>query len=231
MAITIAFIILLFICIYITGGNVTASWILFFVGIIGLIVYGVVKAKDDQNNDENNNFNDYDKISTTQTHQPPISPKSTPSNQHTLPIKKTVLIQQTNIQERMCKYKEMFANCDTVEEIINCYIAFNNAETCFKPSEIEILKHYMKFNSKFKFQEWTREDLTNRVKKAVSSSRTVTSVVVDANTTAERAELIHSLVSELNRAAINMADTTLKEDFVKAPTTLNKLRQNRSRLY
>ena len=221
MGIIIALIIWLFICVYITGGNVTASWILFFAGIIGLIAYGIVKAKNDQNNDENNNFNNNDKINTAQTHQLPISPKPTPSNQ-TLPIKKTVPVQQTNIQERMCKYKELFANCDTVEEIINCYIAFNNAETRLKPSEIEMLKHYMKFNSKFKSQVWTREDLTNRVKEAVSSSRTATFVVADANTTAERTELIHSLVSELNRAAINMADTTLKEEFVKAPTTLNK---------
>ena len=197
MAIIITLIIWLFICAYITGGNVTASWILFFLGIIGIIVYGAVKVKHVPNN--------YDKTNTIQTPQLPISTKTTPSNQHTLPIKKTVSIQQTNIQDRIRKYKELFANCDTVEDIINCYISFNNAETRLKPSEIYMLKHYIQFNSKFKFQEWTIEDIIKRVKKAISSPETVTSVVTH---------------------------TDIEAKFVKEPIKLNKsLIQRKIELY
>lgn len=224
MAIIITLIIWLFICAYITGGNVTASWILFFVGIIGIIVYGAVKVKHVPNN--------YDKTNTIQTPQLPISQKTKPSNQYTLPIKKTVSIQQTNIQERIRKYKELFANCDTVEDIINCYISFNNAETRLKPSEIYMLKHYIQFNSKFKFQEWTIEDIIKRVKKAISSPETVTSVVTHTDIEAEKIELIHSLIFMLNRVAKNMSETTIEAEFAKEPIKLNKsLIQRKIELY
>lgn len=232
MAISITLIIWLFICIYITGGNITLSWILFFMGIIGLIVYWGVKVKHELKNYENKNFSNYDKTNTIQTSQLPISLKTTPSNQHTLPIKKTVSIKQTNTQERIRKYKELFAKCDTVEEIINCYISFNNAETRLKPSEIYMLKHYIQVNSKFKFQEWTIEDIVKRVKKAISSLETVTSVVTHTDIETEKIELIHSLVLVLDRVAKNMSETTIEAEFAKEPIKLNKsLIQRKIELY
>ncbi len=235
MAIIIALILWLFFCLWITGGNVTASWILFFAGIIGLIiglvVYGVSEAKSDQNSDKNSTSNRHGQTNTHQNYQAPIYSKQTPSVQ-TLPVKSSAPIKQSNMQVRMHKYKELFANCTTIEEIINSYIAFNDEETYFKPSEIGLLKHYMEFNSKFKSQVWTREDLTNRVKEAVSLSQTIVPVVDDSNKITDKTELINSLVYELNRAATDMAGTTLNEEFTKAPTTLNKSRiQEKIELY
>lgn len=154
MTIIIALVAWLFICVMITGSSGAGTWILFFCGIIGLVISAVSKSKTDENN----------------------------SKEPTINRKAPTPLKRTKLQERLDEYKKLFSNCCSVDEIIEKYMTDSSVENILSISEIRLLKHYLQFNSQFKSHTWTQDDLLNRIRLTYKTKKNTSDTSQDNNT-------------------------------------------------
>ncbi len=194
MAIIVALVLWLITCVII-GGNSTAAGLLFFAGVVGFIIYGVSKAKKDQSNSKQKDCSKYNKVDTQNVHQAKV-PSEAASSKPIISFSTPTPVKQSRIQLRLSEYRNLFANCSTVDEIVKKYIAHNDVDTLLKPSEIGMLKHYLEFNSKFKNQGWTRDDLIDRVNAAsILQSKNPVIIMPEPKTTASTKKGVFAIYS------------------------------------
>lgn len=92
-----------------------------------------------------------------------------------------VLVKQTRLQKKLVLYHSIFKNCLTVDEIIESYIEYNNRSICLNIIEVELLRYYLQFGSKFQDQTWIRTDLTDKVSLALNNNGSCDNQSVDSD--------------------------------------------------
>lgn len=185
MQVVIGIIIWLILCAFIstilTGGSsdaaVSLTLILFFGVPVVLIIYNILKGHSEQNDDKKleGNFTMKQNHSVTKiTYEQPVTIEKTPvlnQDMTTSPTRlgetpvenKVVATNPTRLQKKLKLYNSLFENCQTIDEVISMYVANNDQSIRLKTIEIEMLRHYLQFSSKFKNQTWIGTDLVERI--------------------------------------------------------------------
>lgn len=155
-----------------TGGassSVPLTWILFFGVPIGFIIYSVFKTdknksnNNQENNAENANHQDIEKEGES------VSEISI----ELIATKETINLNSTRLQNKIALYNSLFKECITVDDIIKAYADYNDSDILLNAVEIEILRYYLQFNSKFKNQTWTSSKLISMIKSNIDGYKIV----------------------------------------------------------
>ncbi len=157
-----------------TGGSSSSApltWVLFFGVPIGFIIYSV--SKRDRNKSNSNQEDNAEKVN----HQAIEKEGESVSEISIKPIasRETTHLNSTRLQKKIAVYNSLFKECKTVDDIIKAYIDYNGSDILLNAVEVEILRYYLQFNSKFKNQTWTSSKLISMIKSEVESYRVVSS--------------------------------------------------------
>lgn len=92
-----------------------------------------------------------------------------------------VSVKQTRLQKKLVLYHSIFKNCQTVDEIIEAFIEYNNQSICLNTIEVELLRYYLQFSSKFQNQTWIRTDLIDKISLALNNNGSCDNQSVDSD--------------------------------------------------
>lgn len=162
IGITIWFMICVFISSILTGGSSEATvpftWLLFLGTPVGLLIYNIKSQNEKSSKEQKGDF-------TMKKSRSAIKTANERANidEKTPVLKKAILCSETKLQEKLKVYNSLFENCQTLDEIIDVYVTYNDKNIQLKIDEIELLRHYLQLNSKFKSRIWVGEELANRI--------------------------------------------------------------------
>jgi len=74
----------------------------------------------------------------------------------------------SKIKEKLEIYSALFKHCQTVEEVIEKYVDYNNQTLVLVGVEVEVLRYYLQFNSRFMHSTWTTDAVIKLIKANVS---------------------------------------------------------------
>lgn len=169
-----------FISFYLAGGSPEAvmplTWLTFCGVPIGLITYNLKVYNGKYNKKQEGDF-------TMRQTSSVIKPTYERADITMKPCvaEHAVSANQARLQEKLKQYHSLFENCQTVDEVIAAYIAHNDRSLWLNTAEIELLRYYLQFNSKFKNQTWIRDDLANKISAASNGNSNCADQLLDSD--------------------------------------------------